>query len=90
MLRPIKGEYYAKFKAMENKAKHSEMLRASGRTYFFDLKEASNGNPYLTVTESRKNKEGEFLSNRVMIFKEDFDNFREKLSEMVEKVATPQ
>ena len=64
---------------------HSEMLKASGRTYFFDLKEAGNGNKYLTITESRKTKEGAFLSNRLMVFQDDLDTFRETINMMLTK-----
>src|SRR5208337_2594763 len=39
--------------------KNSEMLKASSKTYFFDIKETREGKPYLIITESRLKGEGE-------------------------------
>ena len=51
----------------------SEAIKISGwqRTYFLDVKESKNGSKYLIFTESRKNKEGKFDRQRIMIFKDD-------------------
>lgn len=34
----------------------SDSLKAGGRTYYFDIKEAKSGRPYLMVTETRFDK----------------------------------
>jgi hypothetical protein len=38
----------------------NRILRAKGRTYFFDIKKTQKGKPYLVITENRKkeNKRG--------------------------------
>ncbi|HAR99976.1 MAG: hypothetical protein US57_C0011G0081 [Candidatus Moranbacteria bacterium GW2011_GWC2_37_73] len=68
----------------ENKIKESvfsKMLRAGGKNYFFDVKKASNGSNYLTITDSYKNQKGENVTNRVMIFKDHTANFIATLEE---------
>lgn len=59
----------------------SKMLRAGGKNYFFDVKKASNGSNYLTITDSYKNQKGENVTNRVMIFKDHAQNFAATLAE---------
>ncbi|EKE19770.1 MAG: hypothetical protein ACD_8C00109G0001 [uncultured bacterium] len=53
----------------------SKALRAGGKNYFFDVKQASNGSNYLTITDSYKNQKGEQVTNKVMIFKDHIANF---------------
>ncbi len=66
----------------------SEAIKIPGwqRTYFLDVKEAKNGSKYLIFTESRKNKEGKFDRQRIMIFKDDLqavlDAFRKAAPEI--------
>ena len=60
----------------------SKMLRAGGKNYFFDVKKASNGSNYLTVSESYKNKNGESIANRLMIFKDHMKEFAATLDEV--------
>lgn len=57
------------------------MLRAGGKNYFFDVKKASNGSNYLTISESYKNKNGEQVTNRLMLFNDHVDDFTGALSE---------
>ena len=59
----------------------SKMLRAGSKNYFFDIKQASNGSNYLTISESYKNKEGAQISNRLMIFKDHAKDFASTFSE---------
>ena len=54
---------------------HSQMLRAGNKVYFFDVKKASNGANYLTIAESYTKKDGEKVSNRMLIFKDQFADF---------------
>jgi len=60
----------------------SKMLRAGGKNYFFDVKKASNGNNYMTISESYKNKEGAQVSNRLLLFKDHAKEFEETLHEV--------
>jgi hypothetical protein len=56
--------------------KNSQILKCGKRTYFFDLKEASNGNKYLKISESTFVKEGEPRKrNTFILFKDDVKEF---------------
>ena len=57
---------------------HSEVVRAGKRTYFFDVKTTRNGQPYLTITESKRrflNDEGKFVyeKHKIFLYREDFE-----------------
>ena len=75
---------------MENKAKYTETLKTKNRTYFLDLKESSNGTAYLSVAESRKNKEGAFETVRLSVFQEDIPEFAAAMARLVEHFSTQQ
>lgn len=61
----------------------SKTLKCGKRTYFFDVKQAANGNKYLRITESRFVKEGEERKrNYFTLFKEGFDGFIKILQEI--------
>ncbi len=56
--------------------KSTQTLKAGKRTYFFDVKEASNGNNYLKISESTFVKEGEPRKrNTFVLFKDDLKEF---------------
>ena len=59
---------------------HSQMLRAGGKNYFFDVKKASNGSNYLTIAESYLKKDGQKVINRIMLFKDHIGEFETALS----------
>ncbi|MDP1883904.1 MAG: DUF3276 family protein [Parcubacteria group bacterium] len=60
----------------------AQMVKAGGKTYFFDVKKASNGSNYLTVAESYKKPTGEKVVNRLLIFKDHFPAFTGALEEV--------
>jgi len=68
----------------------SKLVKAGGRTYFFDIKEAKNGKKYLVLTESRlvgdKNKQERQRSN-LIIFPEQAKEFAEVVNEMTAKLV---
>jgi hypothetical protein len=64
-------------------AKESTIVKASSRTYFFDIKKTQDGKPYLVITESRK-KENTRAS--IMVFPEDAGEFFAALEEMIAKL----
>jgi hypothetical protein len=70
---------------MEKNVLFNEMLKGQSRTYFFDVKESSNGNPYLSICESKKSKEkeGEYETSRLFVFHKDGEAFAEMLSRAV-------
>jgi hypothetical protein len=53
----------------------SANVAAGSRMYFFDVKESVNGDRYLTISESRKDGEGGFEHNRVMVYEEHIEQF---------------
>ncbi|NQS97907.1 MAG: DUF3276 family protein [candidate division Zixibacteria bacterium] len=54
----------------------SEKVKAKSRTYFFNVKEASDGSKYLVINESRKAGEGNYERHRIWVFEEHLDDFR--------------
>jgi len=54
----------------------SDKVRAGNRTYFFDVKESSQGAKYLTISESKKDEKGNYRHSRVMVFEECASEFR--------------
>jgi hypothetical protein len=75
---------------MQKEAKVSERLSGESRTYFFDLREASNGTNYITVTQSYKNKGGDFQRDRLFVFEKDVVKFGETVQRMVEAFQAEQ
>lgn len=76
----------------------SRYVRAGKRTYFFDVKATRAQDYYLTITESTKkiDENGSYFykKHRIFLYKEDFDKFSDRLSEVMEfifkeKGATP-
>tara|TARA_B100000902_G_C26719335_1_gene625816 strand:+ start:189 stop:500 length:312 start_codon:yes stop_codon:yes gene_type:complete len=69
---------------------YSKVLRAGRRTYFFDVRETKANDYYLTITESKKysNDDGTFFykKHKIYLYKEDFSDFKEMLSEVMDFV----
>jgi hypothetical protein len=64
-----------------NNERESEMIKASGKTYFLDIEHAKNGKPYLKITETRKDsKNGEQIRNSIIVFQEDIREFSEAIT----------
>lgn len=64
----------------EQKQITSNILKCGRRTYFFDLKQASNGSTYLKITESwfaKENQPGK--RNSFILFKDDVEKFVKKI-----------
>ena len=68
----------------------SKVLRAGRRTYFFDVRSTKAGDYYLTISESKKftNEDGTFYfkKHKIYLYKEDFQNFSENLTEMTKYI----
>ena len=61
----------------------SSMLRAGKRTYFFNIKVASNNKKYLTITQSTFEGEGkERRYNSFLLFPENIATFQQRLTEV--------
>lgn len=62
----------------------SKIVKAGGRTYFFDLKEARTGDQYLAITESWFVKEQNGpVRNRILVFPEVAAEFGKVYAKMV-------
>jgi len=57
---------------VERKELFSERVAAGARTYFFDVKESSQGELYLVISESRAGEKGHQHS-RVMVFEDHLE-----------------
>jgi hypothetical protein len=67
----------------------TKRVRAGKRTYFFDVKSTkSEKDFYITITESKRVGDDEYEKHKIFLYKEDFEKFREALSETVEYVQT--
>ena len=77
---------YKGVKNMETSNEH-EMVKASSRTYFFDMETTKTGKPYLKITESRINKETkEQQRNSILIFQEDVLQFTGTMNAMAKRI----
>ena len=84
--------------SMDNKEQrkeelYSQAIPAGKRRYFFDVKETRGGYKVITITESRKlfdNNTGEvyFEKNKLFLYKEDFDKFRQGLDNAFKFIET--
>ena len=59
---------------------YSKSIKAGKSTYFIDVKEAKNGNKYLSICESRFNGE-ERKRSYLNVFGENVEKFREAIDE---------
>lgn len=67
----------------KNESIKSTHVRFGRRTYFFDVKKASNDKKYLKITESQFMGEGKDRQyNSFFLFGEDVNEFKKSLEEM--------
>lgn len=64
----------------------STMVRAGKATYFVDVREAKNGNRYLSISETRLEGE-ERKRTTLRVFGESIDPFRQAIAEAAGVVA---
>ena len=72
---------------------YSQAIPAGKRRYFFDVKETRGGDKFITIAESRRifdNNTGEvyFEKNKMFLYKEDFDKFRQGLNNAFSFIET--
>lgn len=67
-------------------ASFSKTVKAGRTTFFVDVKEAKNGNQYLSITESQINGE-EKKKTSIRIFGETIGEFRKAIEEAVAFVS---
>ena len=69
------------------KDENTTMIRAGGRTYFFDLKETQEGKRYLVLTETRWRKDGqEYQRSSMVVFPDQAEQFSQAVSSMTAKI----
>ena len=62
----------------------TKRVRAGKRTYFFDVKSTkSEKDFYITITESKRVGDDDYEKHKIFLYKEDFDKFRDALTETV-------
>ena len=67
------------------KAKLSKTVQAKSRTYFFDVREAKSGKNYLSITESRYNRNSdERQRSTIIIFPDAIRGFSKTFEMMVQ------
>ena len=77
---------YKGVKNMQPNNEH-EMVKASSRTYFFDIETTKTGKPYLKVTESRIDKDTkEAQRNTILVFQEDMLKFTGTVNAMAKRM----
>lgn len=73
---------------------YSKAIKAGKRTYFFDVKSTWSNEYYLTITESKKcfDQSGKFHfeKHKIFLYKEDFEKFKEGLSDVMNFIADNQ
>ncbi len=69
-----------------NNAIYSTMVRSGKTTYFVDVKEAKNGNKYLSISETRLDGEDKKRTT-LRVFGETVDQFRQAIDEAAGAVA---
>jgi hypothetical protein len=65
---------------------YSKSLKAGGRTYFIDVREARNKAKYLTISETKPSSDGtkKFTRSSIMVFNDQAEQFREVFTEAVD------
>lgn len=77
-------------KGVENEMatdQESKQVKASGRTYFFDINKTNEEKAYMRITESRKGEGEKWKRSSVVIFPEDAKAFVDAVNEMVTKLG---
>lgn len=65
-------------------AKHQQTVSAGSRLYYFDVREDTKGNDYITVTEMNTRTK---KRNSIFIHAEAIDKFRQALDEAAANVS---
>ena len=65
----------------ENNAVYSTMVRSGKTTYFVDVREAKNGNKYISISENRLDADDKRQRSTIRIFGETIEQFRQAVDE---------
>lgn len=67
---------------------YSTMVRAGRTTYFVDVREAKNGNKYLTIAESRLEADEKRQRTTIRVFSDSVEQFRQAIEEAAASIAS--
>jgi hypothetical protein len=70
-----------------NNALFSTMVRSGRTTYFVDVKEAKNGNKFISISENRIDADEKKQRTTVRVFGDSIDQFRQAIDEAAAAVA---
>ncbi len=71
----------------KNNAIYSTMVRAGRTTYFVDLREAKNGNKYLSISENKISNEKGRERVTLRVFGDTIEQFKLAVEEAAKAVA---
>ena len=71
----------------KNNAIYSTMVRAGRTTYFVDVKEAKNGNKFLSISENKINSDQKKERVTLRVFGETIDQFRQAVDDAAASLA---
>ena len=66
---------------------YSTMVRAARTTYFVDVREAKNGNRYMSISESRIDENDKRQRTTVRVFGESVAQFKQAVEEAAAAVS---
>ncbi|MEW6510281.1 MAG: DUF3276 family protein [Bacteroidota bacterium] len=67
---------------------YSTMVRAGRTTYFVDVREAKNGNKFISISESRVDADDKKQRTTVRVFGDSIEPFRQAIEEAAASVAS--
>ncbi len=70
-----------------NNALFSTMVRSGRTTYFVDVKEAKNGNKFISISENRIDADEKKQRTTVRVFGDSIDQFRQAIDEAAAAVT---
>ena len=70
-----------------NDALYSTMVRSGRTTYFVDVREAKNGNKYISISESKIDADDKRQRSTVRVFGETVEQFRQAIDEAAAAVG---
>lgn len=66
---------------------YSLKIKAGKRSYLFDVRSTKSMDYYITITERRRNSQGDgFEKQKIFLYKEDFNKFVQTLNQVVSYV----
>jgi Protein of unknown function (DUF3276) len=67
---------------------YSSMVRAGRTTFFIDVREAKNGNKYISISETKIDADEKKSRATVRVFGESIGQFRQAVEEAAASAAT--